>query len=923
VSVFVGRTRELETLGEVAASASRGPAAAIVTGEPGSGKSRLLAEAHGRAPVSHRLSITGYEPERHVPLAAAASLLRALTEVHGPGARLEELLFRSDEVSTLVPVRLFEAAHRAFRTLEPALVVIDDLQWMDELSYALCHYLIRAARDSGQHVAIFTASRPRAGGEALTDALPHERVIRIDLPPLALEEGVELARAIDPRIDPALARELWERAQGSPFWLEALVRAGGASGSLAELLTVRMRGATSDASALLALLAVVGRPVLVAEAATVLDWSPRRVEAALDGLVSRGIAVVMGGDARLAHALIREAALADLGTEVRQSLHRRLGERLELAAGDDLPPLREALEHRRAAGKPHLDLARRLADSPRRTLLGPGGLRLLAGIADDSEPLDPDTLALQEAVAVLATELAEHEEALARWALVAERAEVPVRRASALLAASGSAYALGRVAEAREFLARSRRIDARDDVLELEQDTHEVAILLWLEQSTAEGRALAREAVSAATRMAAGRGGVERLDRRARQAHLDALRLDYEASVQEGDLEALLRAAEAREAAARGLDIEAQLDASLVVGAALYQNGRLPEASARLRSIWTQAHRRVFPGLAVDAGYWLARTLTEAGELTGAEKIVRETAELAARAGDVPRARHRVARAACTIALERGRPREALRRLEHETAAEPNEHQRIAFHWDVAVWYARLDGAAASERLREQLAAARACSEAVGCPRCAAELRLVSAEALARVGDRDEARRVLPSEAGRRSDRVREGILWRHTDALARDHAEDRAAKLKAALAAAEGSGFALLALWIGLDLGRTLTEVGSTEAVAVLERTASLARDRGAGTVQGLAEQALRSLGVRTWRRGVTGAPLTRREEEVARLVSAGATNREIAETLFLSPKTVERHISNALKKLGVRNRAELAGRLRDPHPENAGNPR
>jgi ABC-type lipoprotein export system ATPase subunit len=49
VGVFVGRTRELETLGEVAASASRGPAATIVIGEPGSGKSRLLAEAQGRA----------------------------------------------------------------------------------------------------------------------------------------------------------------------------------------------------------------------------------------------------------------------------------------------------------------------------------------------------------------------------------------------------------------------------------------------------------------------------------------------------------------------------------------------------------------------------------------------------------------------------------------------------------------------------------------------------------------------------------------------------------------------------------------------------------------------------------------------------------------------------------------------------------
>jgi DNA-binding NarL/FixJ family response regulator len=56
---------------------------------------------------------------------------------------------------------------------------------------------------------------------------------------------------------------------------------------------------------------------------------------------------------------------------------------------------------------------------------------------------------------------------------------------------------------------------------------------------------------------------------------------------------------------------------------------------------------------------------------------------------------------------------------------------------------------------------------------------------------------------------------------------------------------------------------------------------------------------------------------------VSGGATNREIAKTLFLSPKTVERHVSNALKKLGARNRTELGERLRGGAAEYAGNAR
>ena len=166
-------------------------------------------------------------------------------------------------------------------------------------------------------------------------------------------------------------------------------------------------------------------------------------------------------------------------------------------------------------------------------------------------------------------------------------------------------------------------------------------------------------------------------------------------------------------------------------------------------------------------------------------------------------------------------------------------------------------------------------------------------------------------------------ILSLHGGALAEADVTARVAGLEVALAAAERSPYVLEAMWVRLDLGRALAEAGSEQAVGVLEGAASAARERGAETVQELAEQALRALGVRTWRRGPTGAPLTARESEVARLVASGATNREIAQTLFLSPKTVERHVSNALKKLGARNRAQLASHVRDLEAEHAGNAR
>jgi DNA-binding CsgD family transcriptional regulator len=757
---------------------------------------------------------------------------------------------------------------------------------------------------------------------SVVDALPPDRVVVVELGPLARDEGVQLALALNPNLGGERAALLWEQAQGSPFWVEALARARAGGGDLTHLLTDRLRGVGVDAGALLASLAVAGRPIALDDLATLAEWPAERVRDALASLVRRGVAVETSGTVRIAHDLFREAALEDIPEEARRHVHRSLARLLESEAGEDVGLLREALEHRRSAGLATLDLAVRVARSSRRRFLGLEGLRLLGEIADDADPLDSEEAALQEEVASLAAELADHETALARWSLVADRTDEQIPRASALLAASRAAYALSRPEDSRQYLVRAREVEASDDVIELECHTHEAAILLWLEQRTAEGRAAAAGAVVAAKRIAERAGGVSELDHRARRAYLDALRLEYESAMQEGDSEALLRAAEQRETAARGFELESYLNASLAVGVALRQTGRLDEAMTRLRWLWDEAHRHILPRLGVDAGWWLARTLVHVGELAEAEEVTRETSELAARAGDVPRARHRVARVEGAVAFERGRPRDALGRLEREAAEEANEHQRIAFHQDLALWHARLEGGSAAANVREQLAAGLACAEAVGCPRCAAELLLYSAEALARIGDGAEARRALARWDRRtsRADALDE-IVRLHALALSEEEAAARAGALEPALAAAEVSAYALPALWIRLDIGLALTAAGSDRAVPELSEVATAAHDRGALTIVELAEQALRSLGVRTWRRAAAGALLTKREHEVAQLVAGGATNREIAQTLFLSPKTVERHVSNTLRKLGARNRTELASRLREYAAEYAGN--
>jgi len=79
-----------------------------------------------------------------------------------------------------------------------------------------------------------------------------------------------------------------------------------------------------------------------------------------------------------------------------------------------------------------------------------------------------------------------------------------------------------------------------------------------------------------------------------------------------------------------------------------------------------------------------------------------------------------------------------------------------------------------------------------------------------------------------------------------------------------------------------------------------------GATTVVGAADQLAASFG-----RGLKAEPwypLSAREFEVAQLVAAGLTNRQIAEQLVLAPKTISAHITHILTKLGAARRAEIA---------------
>jgi DNA-binding NarL/FixJ family response regulator len=926
MNAFVGRIDELAALAQVADAAIRGEvAAAIVVGDPGSGKSRLLGEAAARTELPNQFRVVGFEPESGVPLAGASEFLRALATATPHGRQLEELVFGAapEDASPLDPVRVFESAHRAFRPIRPALVLVDDLQWLDDLSLALCHYLVRAAEATGGPLALIAVARPSSAAASfaasLRHLLPPEHVRELDLGPLDDAEALELVKELAPRLRDDAARAVAARSGGSPFWLEELVRSGGAEIDADRLVTARLRGASADAATLLALLGIAARPLALADAAELSGWDEARTQQAARELIGRGVAVEPAGALRLAHDLIRDAAVREIPDEQRARIHRRVGEWLVGTAGNDIRRLREALGHRHAVGLESLDLANRLVRAPQRTLLGEDGLALLATVADEADPFDEAALDLNEEVAALASALGRHDVALERNLLLADRRSDPPGRARALLEAAKSAFALDQksafalyeTGRTRTYLTHAREVDAGDDLLELELDVQQAAVDLWTDGYEAAGRALAHEAAARAQRRFD-------VDERARRVYVEALRVEYEAALQEDDPQAMVLAAEQRAAVARSFDEQAHLTALLASARALRRMGRVAEALERSERVHREARARVLPRLTLDGGYWLATFLLQRGRVADADDVVAATVELASRIGDEARGRHAVERVACEVDFYSRDWRGGVERL-LAYAQGASEHGRVELHQLAALWIAFAGGPDLTDEVLAQIAAARACAEAAGCPRCATELRLGAADALARVGCRADAAESLAEWVSMQPQpQPRDRYLQRRVEALLQEPVSADA--LDDAAREADDLGFALDALWTRLDLGSALVASDTARAKDVLAAVAELADKWGAQTVGEAAGKQLRSLGVRTWQRGAGGgAALTDRERAIAQLIAEGASNPEIARRLFLSRKTVERHVSNVLKKAGARNRAELAARVAELEVEGA----
>jgi predicted ATPase len=499
---FVGRRVELAVLESMCANAKAEskPAATLISGLPGSGKTRLLAELGSRQ-KSTQLRLAGFEAGTRVPLAASGDLLRALGKVPTAGGLLNELLSATGvaEDRSLEPLRLFEAARRALLGLEgPILLILDDLHWVDELSLALCAYLIRSAETEQIGLAVIAASRPAGGSAAFFDSLVKElgpeRVQELELGALKHDEGVQLIGQLAPQLSVQRAEELWTQSKGSPFWLAILARSDEEQ-DLAGYIAARQRGLGREAGRVLALLAVATRPVAVSELEAVMAWDQPRTDHALAELERSGLAVTKGITVALAHDLIRVAAVAQLSGSLQRELHAQLATWLERQAGADVQLLHEALVHRREAGLDANELALRVLQSSRRRLLGRDGLQELARIADTGGLSEPLAIALHLAVAQLASELGEQQTALDRWTALASSVSDRTLRATAYLAASHAAtHIIERREEAFPLLELAAEEETDDAVLAVEIASHRAILLQVVKRRGDEGRNAAFQA---------------------------------------------------------------------------------------------------------------------------------------------------------------------------------------------------------------------------------------------------------------------------------------------------------------------------------------------------------------------------------------------------------------------------------------------
>ena len=241
---LVGRAEELGAFNQFLAGLDSGEGAAVaLVGEPGIGKTRLLAELATRSDARGHLVLSGSasELERDLPFWVFVDALEEYIQALDPRvlASLDddvrtELGRVFPSLSALAPGRP-PASHERYRShravsallarlakATPVVLVLDDLHWADTASIELLGALLRRPPSS---VLVALAMRQRQLPERLSAALENAHrahsLVRVELRPLTRLESGEL---LGTSVDGTKAAALHEESGGNPFYLEHLAR---------------------------------------------------------------------------------------------------------------------------------------------------------------------------------------------------------------------------------------------------------------------------------------------------------------------------------------------------------------------------------------------------------------------------------------------------------------------------------------------------------------------------------------------------------------------------------------------------------------------------------------------------------------------------------------------------------------------------
>ncbi len=923
--------------------ATEPPAVAILEGEAGVGKTRLVRELLAHPALAGRCALVGNchplrEPFPFGPMiealrGAAAVLPRELSPVTGA---LRPLL---PELSDRLPPlpeplgdhraerhRLFRAVPELLAALGPAVCVLEDLHWLDESTAELTSFLLAQLPPQLSLVLTFRredlgASTPLLG---ITSRLPRSTLtMHLSLPPLDVEEVRKLVGAIleVDEVSEEFGAYVHERTLGIPFAVEEvlrllehrrdLVNAGGwgARRALDELavptavrdsILERLGRLGPDAQRVGEAAAVLGTPATEEHLARVGGLSASRTRKGLSQALS--VALLRELDAGcfgFRHTLACQAVYEAIPAPERRELHVRaalalwdrqgrvplarlahhfkLGGRSKewlryaevaadqaLSLGDDEAAARllcDALETPGASSA----LRGRLAVKLGRAALGgfvAGEVVALLQRVLDEEPLPAGTRGeVRSYVGQLLLRAGEGSggrRELLRAVPELERRPALAARVMLLLAvpSTGDAH----VDEHLEWLRRANEVAAAVDDPELTEmlRKHQAWILSFT------GDSAAREALAEVPSSA------ESLEERRRLS-------GFYGSVAYATA-ALGHYREAKSLLARA---SALADPHDVYGTSSQQSTRLAIdwATGRWEGLDLEAQRLLKAstdsGVALlEAGLVLGLLSLSRGDLDAADAHLGDAAKRALAAGWLPTLATAVGGHA-RLSLARGNP---------EAAAEKalNCLDSIMRRKGIWVW--------------------------------AADVAPVAVDSLLALGQNNEARQLVKelAEGLRNRDAP---LAWAALLVCrgAIDEAEGRFEPAARAYASARRAWDELPrpseAAVAAEAEGRSLLAQGDRRGEQLLSAALASFERLGAFWDVRRVRRTLREHGVElpSGGRKPYGTRLSPREEQVVRLAAAGRSNREIAEELVLSPRTVEGHVARAMRKLGIHSRRAL----------------